>query len=310
MALLLARACSGGGRPQSLWTDAPSEAEAQTLARDLQALLPEAKVAYFPGLAAYAGGESSPPGMVLRDRLATLVGLLERRIQVLVTGPLAALESLPHPSWFEKKRVVLHKGTEVPRELLLEALLDLGYRRTELAGSPGEFSARGMVIDLWPDHLESPLRLECFGDELERMTLFDPDTQRRTGDELESLSLYPRFEGERGDGGPLIAAVESRAALTAEPEDDLAFRKARLRSHGHFPGEELFYPLLGHSRGQLQHWVPPCLRVKLDPGWQRALREQERNRVAEGLAVLRRAWSAPTSRTASAIRIPAAPRSR
>ena len=288
MALMLARASTAGGRPQALWADAPSEAEAQTLARDLQALLPEARVAYFPGLAAYAGGESSPPGMVLRDRLSTLVGLLERRVQVLVTGPLAALEKLPHPSWFEKKKLLLHKGTEVPRDLLLETLVDLGYRRTELAGSPGEFSARGMVIDLWPDHLELPLRLECFGDELERMTLFDPDTQRRTGDELTQLSLYPRFEGERGDGGPLIAAVESRAGLTGEPEDDLDFRRARLKSHGHFPGEELFYPLLGHSQGQLQHWVPPCLRVKLDPEWQSALREQERTRVAEGLAVLRR----------------------
>ncbi len=288
MALLLARACTPGGRQQGLWVDAPSEAEAQTLARDLQALLPEARVAHFPGLAPYAGGESSPPGMVLRDRLATLVGLLERRIQVLVTGPLAALEKLPHPSWFEKKRLVLHKGAEVPRDLLLETLVDLGYRRTDLAGSPGEFSARGMVIDLWPDHLDLPLRLECFGDELERLTLFDPDSQRRTGEELGELALYPRFEGERGDGSPLLAAVASRSDATTEPEDDLAFRRARLASHGHFPGEELFYPLLGHSQGQLQHWVPPCLRVKLEPAWLAALREQEQARVDEGLAVLRR----------------------
>jgi transcription-repair coupling factor (superfamily II helicase) len=288
LAILLARAATAGGKQVSLWVDAPSEDEAHTLARNLQALLPEARVAHFPGLAAYSGGESSPPGMVLRDRLATLVGLLERRIQVLVTGPLAALEKLPHPTWFEKKRLILHKGTEVPRELLLETLVDLGYRRTELAGSPGEFSARGMVIDLWPDHLDLPLRMECFGDELERMTLFDPDTQRRTGSELEQLSLYPRFEGERGDGTPLLNALESRAALSLEPEDDLDFRRARQKSHGHFPGEELFYPLLGHSQGQLQHWVPPCLRVKLDSAWQVAIRNQELARVQEGLATLRR----------------------
>ena len=288
MALLLARACTATGRLQTLWVDAPTEQEAQALARDLQNLLPEAGVAHFPGLAPYAGGESSPPGLVLRERLGTLIGLLERRIQVLVTGPLAALEKLPHPSWFQKRSLQLRKGGELPRDLLLETLVDLGYRRTELAGSPGEFSARGMVIDLWPDHLELPLRMECFGDELERLATFDPDTQRRTGQELEVLTLYPRYEAERGDGTPLMKVVESRAALTQEPEDDLAFRRARLKTHGHFPGEELFYPLLGHPAGQLQHWVPPCLRMKLDGPWLEALRDQERRRIDEGLVVLRR----------------------
>ena len=66
LALVLARWATREGRMQSLWVDAPSEAEARTLAQDLQVLLPGAGVAHFPGFAAYAGGESSPPGMVLR----------------------------------------------------------------------------------------------------------------------------------------------------------------------------------------------------------------------------------------------------
>ena len=285
---MLARWITREGRIQSLWVDAPTEAEARTLAQDLQALLPEARVAHFPGFAPYAGGESSPPGMVLRDRLATLVGLLERRVQVLVTGPLAAFEKLPHPTWFQKQKLDLRQGAEVPRELLLETLIALGYRRTEMASEPGEFSSRGMVVDLWPDHLGQPLRLETFGDELERLSPFDPDTQRRTGEALESLTLYPRFEGERGDGQALLDAVASRADRTPEPEDDLAFRRSRLATHGHFPGEELFHPLLAQPKGQLVHWVAPCLRVRLEGAWEEALREAERARIDEGLAALRR----------------------
>ncbi len=288
LALLLARAVAGSGRPQSLWAEAPSEAEAQSLAQDLRVLLPEAGVAYFPGMAPYAGGESSPPGMVLRERLSTLIGLLERRVQVLVTGPLAPLEKLPHPTWFQKQKLELRKGAEVPRELLLETLVALGYRRTELASSPGEFSARGLVVDLWPDQLDTPLRLECFGDELEKIGPFDPDTQRRTGAELEAVTLYLRYEGARGDGSPLLGAVQSRAGKTPDPEDDLEFRRTRIRTHGHFPGEELFYPLLDQSPGQLVHWMPPCLRVKLDPAWSQGLVEAEHRRIEEGLAVLRR----------------------
>jgi transcription-repair coupling factor (superfamily II helicase) len=116
LALVLARWISREGRLHSLWVDAPSEAEARTLAQDLQALLPGAGVAHFPGFAPYVGGESSPPGMVLRERLSALVGLLERRVQVLVTGPLTACERLPHPTWFQKQKLDLRKGAEVPRD--------------------------------------------------------------------------------------------------------------------------------------------------------------------------------------------------
>jgi transcription-repair coupling factor (superfamily II helicase) len=285
LALLLARRLTRDGRIESAWIDAPSEAEAERLAKDLAALMPGVTVAHFPGMAPFAGGESSPPGLVLKQRLATLVGLLERRVQVLVTGPLGAFEKLPHPTWFEKQKLVLDKGSEVPRELLLETLVALGYRRTELASNPGEFSSRGLVVDLWPDHLDQPLRLETFGDELERLSPFDPDTQRRTGEELARLVLYPRFEGERAK---LMDAVQARAGATPEPEDDLAFRRQRLATHGHFPGEELFYPLLPQPSGQLAHWVPPCLRLKLDEPWLHALREQEEQRITEGVTLLRR----------------------
>jgi transcription-repair coupling factor (superfamily II helicase) len=288
LALILARWTSLDGHQRPLWVDAPSEQDAQTLAHDLGVLLPEARVAHFPGFAPFAGGESSPPGVVLKDRLATLIGLLEHRVQVLVTGPLAALERLPHPTWFEKQKLELRQGTEVPRELLLETLVALGYRRTDLAASQGEFSARGLVVDLWPDHLENPLRMEFFGDELEKLSPFDPDSQRRTGEALPSITLYPRFEGDRGDGEPLLRAVAGCAALTPEPEDDLAFRRSRLATHGHFPGEELFYPLLGQPKGQLAHWVPPCLRVRLEPQWDAAIQDRERARILENLAALRR----------------------
>jgi transcription-repair coupling factor (superfamily II helicase) len=286
LALILARWTSAPQR--SLWVDAPSEPEAETLAHDLAVLLPEARVAHFPGFAPFAGGESSPPGVVLKDRLATLIGLLEHRVQVLVTGPLAARERLPHPTWFEKQKLELRQGAEVPRELLLETLIALGYRRTDLAAAQGEFSARGLVVDLWPDHLEWPLRLEFFGDELERLSPFDPDSQRRTGEAVAGITLYPRFEGARGDGAPLLRALEACARHTPEPEDDLAFRRSRLATHGHFPGEELFYPMLGQPAGQLAHWVPPCLRVRLEPQWADAIQDRERARIDENLAVLRR----------------------
>lgn len=288
MALILARWIDQGEKVRSLWVEAPTENEAQALARDLAVLLPKAGVAFFPGMAPFVSGESSPGGMVLKDRLSTLVGLLERRVQVLVSTPLASREKLPHPTWFEKQKLVLKKGEEVPRDLLLETLAALGYRRKDLSGDPGEFSARGLVVDLWPDHLEQPLRLEFFGDELEKLSPFDADTQRRTGEALDSLTLYPRFEGAKGDANGLLKALQSRADRTTEPEEDLAFRTQRLAGQGYFPGEELFYPLLDQPKGQLAHWMPPCLRVKLDDAWTEAIVAKEREGVEQALEVLRR----------------------
>ena len=82
LALLLARWTTIGGSQRSLWVDAPSEAEAQTLAHDLAVLLPDARVAHFPGFAPFAGGESSPPGVVLKERLAN-----GRTLTVVATSP-------------------------------------------------------------------------------------------------------------------------------------------------------------------------------------------------------------------------------
>jgi len=288
LALVLARWATEGGRIRPLWVDAPTEAEAQVLAQELTVLLPDAGVAIFPGMAPFAGGESSPPGVVLKERLATLIGLLERRVRILVTGPLSSLERLPHPTWFQKRKLELRKGAEVPRDLLLETLVELGYRRTELASQPGEFSSRGMVVDLWPDHLEAPLRLECFGDELEKLSPFDPDTQRRTQEELAQLTLYPRYEGERGDGTPLLQAVTSRSAKTTDPKEDLAFRQQRMASHAHFPGEELFYPMLAQPKGQLTHWVAPCFRLRIAPEWAETIHQHHMQQINAGLEVLRR----------------------
>jgi transcription-repair coupling factor (superfamily II helicase) len=288
IAIVLAKWITKGGiQKQSLWVDAPTEREAQLLANDLSIILPDVRVDYFPGFSQFVGGESSPPELVLKNRLTTLIGLLERKVQILVTGPLTAKEKLPHPTWFKKQKLELHKNTDVPRELLLETLVTLGYRHSDITRNQGDFSTRGMVIDLWPDHLDNPTRLEFFNNELEKISYFDSGTQRRTGDYVETLTIYPRFEGDRGDGIPLIDALKASAIYTKDPDEDIAFRQSRLATRGFFPGEELFYPLLSQPKGQLAHWMPPCLRVKLDPKWAETVQQREVLRIQKDLAILR-----------------------
>lgn len=287
MATVLAQWISKDNYKRPLWIDAHSELEAQSLAQNITILLPNFRVDYFPGFSPFAGGESSPPEIVLKNRLTTLIGILEQKVQVLVTGPLTAREKLPYPAWFKKQRFELNIGTNVPRDLLLETLVSLGYRHSNTTCNQGEFSTRGLIIDIWPDHLDDPVRLEFFNDDLEKISLFNSSTQLRIGNPIESVTIYPRFEGDRGDGKNLIKVLKECAVHTYEPNDDLEFRSSRLTTKNHFPGEELFYPLLSQPKGQLAHWVPICLRVKLESNWAEVTQNKEISRIKDSIEHLR-----------------------
>ena len=68
-----------------------------------------------------------------------------------------------------------------------------GYQRAELCESAGQFSVRGGILDIFPVNLENPVRIDLFGDEIDQMSYFDPDTQRRTSD-LKEFDIIPAFE--------------------------------------------------------------------------------------------------------------------
>lgn len=94
-------------------------------------------------------------------------------------------------SYFLSHSVVLEKNTHVDREKLLELLFSLGYERVETVRERGQVAIRGEVLDLFPPHLEEPVRTYWWGNVLERVRTFDPETQR-TQDDVESLFVPPR----------------------------------------------------------------------------------------------------------------------
>ncbi|MBK9795253.1 MAG: hypothetical protein IPP58_01915 [Holophagaceae bacterium] len=196
---------------------------------------------------------------------------------MLVTGPLTASEAAP-PHLVPEAEAGVAQGRRSAPGLLLETLIALGYRRAEMASAPGEFSSRGMVVDLWPDHLGNPCA-------------WRPSATSRSAQPLRSR--HPAAHGRRwnrscsipasGDRGHGEAPAGGRG-LPGRPhhraEDDLAFRRTRLATHDHFPGRSCFISA-GPTKGQLVHWVPPCLRIRLDGAWEEALRDAEQARIDE-----------------------------
>jgi transcription-repair coupling factor (superfamily II helicase) len=112
-----------------------------------------------------------------------------RGVLVVAVGDLR--QDVEELEYFLSHSFFLERGAHVDREKLLDLLFFLGYERVETVRERGQVAPRGEVLDLFPPHLEEPVRTYWWGNVLERMRLFDPETQR-TRTDIESLFLPPR----------------------------------------------------------------------------------------------------------------------
>ena len=167
------------------------------------------------------------------ERLRVLSGLLEDRLDVVVTTPDAALSYTIPPERLiaANMRIEYGKSNIDPAELA-EKLVLAGYARTELVDAPGQFAMRGGIIDVYPAvatftdidgqiSVDShPFRIELFGDEIDRMEIFDPASQRMTVT-LDAVEFSPARELLLGEAvrAQLKKAIES---WRAKSRDDRA----------------------------------------------------------------------------------------
>ena len=139
------------------------------------------------------------------ERLHVLSGLLNGAYDAVVTTPDAALGYTIPPARLREASIAIADTDLLDPKALSAKLLDCGYARVDLVDSPGQFALRGGIIDIFPPNgqfLDSDggetlgahaLRIELFGDEIDRMGLFEPDTQRMTQD-IASAAFAPARE--------------------------------------------------------------------------------------------------------------------
>ncbi len=96
------------------------------------------------------------------------------------------------PEWIERQRIVLRQGGEHDFDSLIAALVDLGFSREEMVDRAGEMSVRGGIVDIFPYSRLRPVRVEFFGNTIESMREFDPETQRSVAP-ITELSILPQF---------------------------------------------------------------------------------------------------------------------
>jgi transcription-repair coupling factor (superfamily II helicase) len=272
---------------------APNTELAERAAHDLHAIFdgePAApKVLLFPVPDRMQGDEVGGDSRATQERLAVLDALHGETL-VIVVAPVNALAhtTLP-PEELRQGYDSIVVGQTLDREEFINHLAETGFERTDEVEAPGQFAARGGLIDFFPPASEYPIRLELFGDEIDSLRTFDLDSQRSI-DKLQEFRLTPpREEYLSLKRGREVASqlqeileqqvVELESAGLGDDAQTLRERAAkdiaRLEQATYFPELSRYRALLYPSRPTLfEHLPDDAVVVWADP--ERAHTQNER----------------------------------
>jgi len=176
--------------------------------------------AYLPATDTYIEKDSSINEDIDRMRLAATSALLSRP-DVIIVASVSSIYGLGSPEDYARMLLALRVGQETGRDEVLRKLVDIHYERNDLDFARGRFRVRGDVIEVFPAYEETALRIELFGDQVDRISRINPLTGEVLGSQ-DSLAVYPakHFVIER----PQLEAAVRRI------QDELRERLAELRA--------------------------------------------------------------------------------
>jgi excinuclease ABC subunit B len=145
--------------------------------------------AYIPQTDTYIEKDSSINEEIERLRISASSSLLSRR-DVIVVASVSCIYGLGSPEDFKTMMIPLEPGIEISRDGFLEKLVSSLYERNDVDFRNGTFRVRGDVVDIYPAYMESAIRVEFWGDEIESIRELDPVTGE-AGAPLEMFNLYP-----------------------------------------------------------------------------------------------------------------------
>ncbi|MBM6595669.1 transcription-repair coupling factor [Microvirga pudoricolor] len=216
----------------------------QNFINGLNFVAPEIEVLTFPAWDCQPYDRVSPNAAITAQRMTTLARLArsktsEDKPRILSTTVNALVQRVPPRDRIAAETFSAAPGNVVDTTLLINWLETNGFLRTGTVRDPGEYAVRGGIIDLYPAGLPNPVRLDFFGDALESIRAFDPETQRTVGT-LRSLDLVPMSEVQ----------------LTTESIK--RFRQAYVAQFGAPTRDDRLYETISEGRRYpgMEHWLP------------------------------------------------------
>jgi transcription-repair coupling factor (superfamily II helicase) len=201
-----------------------------------------------------------PEAEMLWGQLQVLADLISGEAagnMAIVTTERALQPHLPPPKAFQPYCLNLTKGTQLEISDLALKLANLGYEKVTLVESEGQWSQRGDIIDVFPVAAELPVRLELFGDELEQIREFDPNTQRSL-DRIPQLLLTPT------SFSPIIQATLARDKAPQFSEYLIPNEREQFEQGIHIEGLRRFLGLAFEKPASLVDYLPANTLIAID----------------------------------------------
>lgn len=256
-----------------------SRYEAEKWYRDLSTLLSPEEVVHFPTLDTFPHEEVVDDLSVSRERLRALASLSFREPRIVIASIQGVAERLIPPERFREMTMQISAGERLDLDALSESLSERGYERIERVETPGQFSVRGGIVDVYPITSDEPIRIDLFDDEVESIRHFDPSSQR-SSEELAAVVIPPAREFLFGQDGVerVVAAIQETAGRQErrlrrlerdETADALLSRVAehaeKLHQGVYFEGIEQYKPFFYPQLATLIEYVTSGIVVLDEP---------------------------------------------
>ncbi len=170
-----------------------TEADAIRLCADINAMAGQTAAMHFPAKELLYSSAESKSAEYEHERLHVLSAVCRGEIRIVTAGVEAAMQPTLPPEILRSAHISLEIGGSVDLGELIRKLTAAGYTRCETVEGRGQFAVRGSIVDLFPVQLNSPIRMELWDDEVDTLSYFDPETQRRT-DSVEHVVISPAAE--------------------------------------------------------------------------------------------------------------------
>ena len=137
----------------------------------------------------------------------------------IVTYPDALKEMIPSAKKIEKSLLTISKGDEISHDEIKETLISQGFEKTDFVSAPGQFSIRGSIIDVFSFSFNFPFRISFFGDEVEKIYVFDCNTQL-SKEERDRIEIFPDLSSDSEDNLINVSNLfPKRAVIWADSSD-------------------------------------------------------------------------------------------
>ena len=228
---------------------AADEAEAQRLANDISAMGLTAVIYPFRDFN-FRNIESTSKEYE-HQRLNVLLKILNNECDVVISCVDAALEYTISPDSLKNRSMTIVPSQKIEIKRLVTTLAALGYEKYDQVDGVGQFALRGGIVDLFPPDFQNPVRIEFFGNEIDTMSFFDQESQRRTKP-IDKIILSPSSEVFIGDRVELINKINNIVGSCSEKAQEILKSEIEKLENDVIPASiDKFIPLLKDNQATL-----------------------------------------------------------